>query len=140
MDMDDFSSRFKVQKYFYFGERFGLNLDYVYNLYKRGPYSPSLAAAAFSVLEDDSFLDEELLTEETKILKRTTDFVEGLSERDLEVITTLDYLVSTNYDELNQQEIVQKLHRLKEWTKEIPEEKLNNYWKRLVEFGLIESP
>ncbi len=138
--MDDFSSRFMVQKYIYFGERFGLNLDYVYNLYKRGPYSPSLAAAAFSVLEDDSFLDEELSSEETNILKRTSDFVEGLSERDLEVITTLDYLVLTNYDDLNRQEIEQKLHRLKEWTKEISEEKLNYYWNRLVEFGLIVFP
>ena len=138
--MDAFSSRFTVQKCIYFGVRFGLNLDYVYNLYKKGPYSPSLAAAAFSVLEDDSFLSENLTSEETKILERTADFVKELSEEDLEVITTLDYLVCTNYDELNLKEIEQKLHRLKQWTEDIPQEKLDNYWKRLVEFNLIMLP
>jgi len=135
--MEEFSSRFKVQKYIYFCDRLGLNLDYIYNLYKRGPYSPSLAAAAFSVLEDDSFVSEELSSYEMKILNQTKSFIEGLSERDLEVITTLDYLVCTNYDELDKEEIEQKLHRLKKWTKEISKEQMKRYWKRLVDFGLI---
>jgi len=135
--MEDFSSRFKVQKYIYFGIRFGMDLDYYYNLYKRGPYSPSLAAAAFSVLEDDSFLSEELTDKETKILNRTKKFIEGLSERDLEVITTVDYLVCINYEKLDKKAIEKTLHHLKEWTKDIPRETLDGYWTRLEEFGLI---
>lgn len=40
---EHFENRLKLQKYVYLASYFGLDMDYRYNMYLRGPYSPGLA-------------------------------------------------------------------------------------------------
>jgi len=138
--MDSFMNRFRVQKLVYLVQRLGLNLGYVYNLYRRGPYSSSLAAAAYSVLDDGSpFLAETLRSEEIGILKKAKDFERGFDDKDLEAITTLDYLSVYGYVDEPKPDVEKRLHGLKEWTIGIPRKRMDEYWTRLEDFGLLKS-
>lgn len=42
-DVEEFDDRLKMQKLVYFAREFGLDVPYNYNIYRYGPYSPSLA-------------------------------------------------------------------------------------------------
>lgn len=130
--MESFENRFLVQKYIYLSQRLGLKLGYVYNLYHRGPYASPLAGAAFTVLDESSSLVEEKLNDdEMKTLEKVSKFVKKLNSQDLEVITTLDYLVRYNYENSSREKIEKRLHSLKEWTEKIPKEKMDEYWSVL---------
>ncbi len=139
--MSDFDSRFKVQKYTYFAIRFGLDLDFDFNLYKRGPYSPSLTAAAFSVVgENNTYPGTQLTDKEKEIIQKTRNFVEGLTQRDLEIMTTLDYLYHIGCGDGSREAIERRLKQLKPWTAKISEDEMKQYWRKLEEYELVPRP
>lgn len=48
-NLDEFDDRFRLQKYVYFARAFGLDVPYEYNIYRYGPYSPTLAEDYYEI-------------------------------------------------------------------------------------------
>lgn len=48
-DVHQFDDRLKMQKLVYFAKNHGLDAPYEYNLYRYGPYSPSLARDYYEI-------------------------------------------------------------------------------------------
>ncbi len=133
-NMNKFENRFKVQKYIFFAQETGLYMGFGYNLYMKGPYSPALAAAAFSIFGEEKEIEcEKLTTEEKKILERVKKILQNLDEMGLEILATMAFIVTRSFTKPNRDEVEKKLYNLKEWTKEVPREKMDKYWKILHE-------
>ncbi len=90
---DDFISRLRLQKYVYLAKFFDIDLGYKYNLYLRGPYSPTLA-------EDYYKLSEERLAgamfREMANFDDFADLVRGKDHKWLEIATTIIFIFENN--------------------------------------------
>ena len=96
-DISSKNARIKLQKYIYLARKFGFDLNYSFNLYVHGPYSPSLASDYYS-LEDISF-------EPHDINESFFDLVRNKSTRWLELASTI-MLVKENYPKRNEDAII----------------------------------
>ena len=94
--VDSFSQRLKSQKIQYFAQLFKVSPHYNFNLYVRGPYSPSLARDLFFIKEKNikpeksKFIPNELEERFDKLnnfIKKTS------SIRELELAATLHWLI-----------------------------------------------
>jgi len=94
--VETFAERLKSQKVQYFAQSFGVTLQYPYNLYIRGPYSPALAKDLFRMKEkkmkpsSDPFVPEILELR----LKDAKNFMAGMNARRLELAATYHWLVT----------------------------------------------
>ena len=107
-----FLNRFKIQKYVYFAQRYGIDLPYNHSIYLRGPYSTSLTRDYYFLANNrdtydnvepnlpQSFENEEFLT-----------FLRDKDEHWLEIATTLlDRSNSTS----GRAELIEKVFNIKE--------------------------
>ncbi|MCK4501000.1 hypothetical protein KAU11_10925 [Candidatus Babeliales bacterium] len=105
--------RIRSQKINYLAQQFGVVPVYPYNLYIRGPYSPDLAYDLYQIKNNDieteivNFVPDEL---EKRFIKLKT-FIKGKSNRELEVITTLHWLIKIA--DFSNKEATEKLVELK---------------------------
>ena len=90
-----FDDRIKSQKVQYFAQIFGVSPIYSFNLYIRGPYSPDLAHDLYEVektgikIPIEKFVSEEM----EKRLSALREFLKEKTNRDLEIISTLHWLL-----------------------------------------------
>ena len=92
-----FQNRFRLQKYVFLAQRFGLKLGYPHDMYLYGPYSSELTKAYYNIAENrDSLYNEEAKEESGRLLEsssfRSSDFLGFVKDRDddwLEIATTL---------------------------------------------------
>ena len=113
-NINSFEQRFISQKIQYFAQLFRISPPYSFNLYIRGPYSPDLTNDLFQIKEHeirvpkiDKFTPQEL---EGRFL-RLKKFVGGKSNRELELIATLDWLV--RIAKMSQGMVKEKLNKIK---------------------------
>jgi len=97
-NVNRFDNRLKLQKFVYLAKRYGIDLDYNYNLYIHGPYSPELADDYYH-MEDDSPAESIELPEDFLRL------IKGKSERWLEFAATL-VMIKERYPELDEKSMI----------------------------------
>jgi len=83
-NIEDFRSRFKLQKYVFIARFFGLDLGYSFSLYIHGPYSPDLAGDYYRLNCD---IKEARLPEFRK--EEFLRFIKGRDDKWLEIASTL---------------------------------------------------
>ena len=97
--MARFGDRLKLQKTVYLLQAFGVYLGYDFSWYLRGPYCTILATNGFLLqdiyahmpYQDFKFDDKK----SQKMFKKFLKFVKGKSTDDLEIATSLHYLIQT---------------------------------------------
>jgi|SRR3989344_834257 len=93
-EVETFSQRLRSQKTQYIAQTFGISPAYDFNLYVRGPYSPSLAHDLFKLRTEkvepatENFTPEELENR----FEKAVNFLKVKSIRELELTTTLHWL------------------------------------------------
>ena len=106
INLNDFDDRLTLQKRIYLLQRFGLDLDYRYNWYVRGPYCPQLTEDAYRAQSQTSDLRIQSnsfdLTEETKsVIVSYKQFEQQLHGPDLplllELSASIHYLLHVGF-------------------------------------------
>lgn len=93
--IDSLEDRIRSQKIHYLAQQFGIVSTYQYNLYLRGPYSPDLTHDLYQIKNNNveakiiDFVPYEL----EKRFEKLKTFIRGKSNRELEVIATLHWLI-----------------------------------------------
>jgi len=93
--VNSFSERLRTQKTHYLAQACGIVPAYSYNLYLRGPYSPSLADDLIKIDKEDlvtdtsKFIPDEL----NKRFQTLKQAIKGKSSRDLEIAITLHWFL-----------------------------------------------
>ena len=59
-DNDGFRSRFRIQKCVFMAQQLGLDMDYSFNSYKHGPYSPALTQDYYKLTDKEIRPDHNL--------------------------------------------------------------------------------
>ncbi len=96
-EVDTFEQRLISQKVQYLAQVFGISPIYGFNLYIRGPYSPSLAHDLFALKDDkiqakpEPFTPQALEEKFVKVKK----FIKKQDTRQLELTATLHWLKTT---------------------------------------------
>ncbi len=135
--MSNFEDRLKLQKYVYLLQAFGIYLDYRFNWYIHGPYSPGLARDGFELdkifpnVPDVRFAtakNEKLFFEFQKFLGKQKEDTEWL-----EMIASIHFLKKM-YPQKTKSEIFEKvMHKLPNLDKE----KCEQCWEHLHDHNLI---
>ena len=89
---DDFISRLRLQKYVYLAKFFDIDLGYKYNLYLRGPYSPTLAEDYYNLTEMDKVADIISISN----FGEFAEFVRGKDHKWLEIASTILFIWENN--------------------------------------------
>jgi uncharacterized protein YwgA len=110
-DDKSFERRLRIQKImcFIISKKLDRDLNYLYSLYLRGPYSPDLSKDYFSISEDEFENTEDVLGENS-LLKP---WIEQLNKKDplwLEIASTLKMLKDSHY---NDEEAVDRVIEMK---------------------------
>lgn len=90
---DDFISRLRLQKYVYLARFFGFDLDYKYNLYLRGPYSPDLAEGYYQLEDRSEWADSSIPAIK---FDKFAKLVRGKDHRWLEIASTIHFIWESN--------------------------------------------
>ena len=113
-EVNTFEQRLKSQKIQYFAQLFGLSLKYEYNLYLKGPYSPSLAHDLYFIKEKgiEPIKFDFAVTRLAEKFTALSEYLEDMNGRQMELVSTYHWLrkVAT----LNKVEAEQRLILLKE--------------------------
>ncbi|MBI4262100.1 hypothetical protein HY624_01080 [Candidatus Uhrbacteria bacterium] len=131
-EVDTFPQRLRSQKTQYLAQTFGISPVYDFNLYFRGPYSPSLAHDLFKLRTEktkptlEKFTPDELEGR----FKKAASFLKEKSIRELELITTLHWLQTVA--KLSEESASKKLRTIKESSQE-ETEKAESYVKELCQ-------
>ncbi|WP_202320005.1 hypothetical protein [Archaeoglobus neptunius] len=95
-----FESRLRLQKYVYIAkELFGMSLDYPFNLYLRGPYSPTLADDYYRLPTFEGDLSKVRYGKEK--FEKFKEFVKDKTSTELEIIATTHFVWKSNKHLLN---------------------------------------
>lgn len=115
-EVNTFNDRFLSQKKQYFAQVFGVSPFYQFNLYLRGPYSPSLRQDLFALqnIEPEQFKKKFVSDELEKRFKQLKDFLSDKESRQLEIIATLHWFLKVA--KLPISSAKNKLEQLKEAT------------------------
>lgn len=89
-NQDDFISRLRLQKYVYLAKFFDIDLGYKYNLYLRGPYSPTLAEDYYNLTEMDKVVGA------ISNFGKFADLVSGKDHKWLEIASTILFIWENN--------------------------------------------
>lgn len=114
--VETFEERIKAQKIQYLAQVFRVSAPYGYSLYLHGPYSPDLTKDLYALdskkiaPSTDRYLSDAV---EERIVELQS-FLKGKSTRQLEVITTLHWLVKSA--KLSLADAIKKLEQLKATT------------------------
>lgn len=104
-----FRSRLRLQKYVYLVSYFNDDLNYTYNLYIHGPYSPDLAKDYYHISES------ECKPRDIIIDNNYYNLVRNRTAKWLEIATTYDYIKNKNIG-LEKEEIIKYVTMTKENT------------------------
>ena len=88
---ENFLNRLKIQKYVFLAKFYGLDLGYGHGMYKRGPYSPSLAVKYYELAENPRVYEKEAKSSLPKSFDETN-FINLVKSKDanwLEIASTL---------------------------------------------------
>lgn len=112
LDVTTFEHRLRIQKIVYILQlhrEFRKYLDYRFNLYIRGPYSPDLASVYYGISEEvhpsNVELSEEALRYGREVVSKDNEY--------LEVASTLVEAMKVNQSEIDDEELVELVHWLK---------------------------
>ena len=95
-DMESFSNRKRIQKIVYLLRQFGADLDFSYNWYIHGPYSPELTKVLFNPSDDNQGETRVSITKsELQVINNARNFLgqDFYSVDSLELIVSLIYLL-----------------------------------------------
>ncbi len=96
-NIESFESRVAFQKLVYLAqELFGMKFDYSFNLYLRGPYSPSLADDYYRLCEIEEDKTIEINDEEKEKFEKFRYFIKSKKVEDWELIATIHYVWENN--------------------------------------------
>ena len=150
IDLSTLSSRKITQKITYFIQEFGLNLNYAFNWYIYGPYSPDLARESFEIYSfgDPLILYKkdlpELQNREKEILEKIKNFlteIDTLSinkgeEYWIELLSSVHYLYKHAYPKVNSPDEAWKiLNNIK--PRKFSKQDLEKAWNFLNKYGLL---
>lgn len=133
-DLDRLDHRIRMQKYVFLAKEFGLDVEYDYNMYLHGPYSPALAEAYYEGLDDVTVSEDALDGLDTD---RFLEVVAGKDTRWLELASTLVSL-SNRYARYEEPETVEEaaIARASE-LKDADESTLRSIWGELRRSDLV---
>lgn len=145
--MNDFTGRLRLQKLVYLFQVLGVDLQFRFGWYLRGPYSRGLAGVGFELVRDENVRE---LVEEYGLSPESSNRVEllkelvneqraGLDEADwLELLSSIHYIKHISLPPLLL-ERRNALRHLREYGKtRYTEEHVAAAWQALEEKGLIE--
>ncbi len=93
--LNSFDERKRTQKVVYMLKQFGAELQFGYNWYIHGPYSPELTRTLFNPTESDLKSTRKLTADEFQIVNKARNFLadDFYSVDSLELIVSLVYLI-----------------------------------------------
>lgn len=94
-DPDNFISRLSMQKYVYFARLFGFDLEYEYNLYLWGPYSPALAEDYYQLKKRSKRTDLPIPKGD---FNKFAELIRGKDHTWLEIASTIHFIWENNRD------------------------------------------
>ena len=115
IDMQIYKDRLILQKLIYLLDSKGVEFNYNFGWYVRGPYSSSLASDGYA-LSEKKYEEVELSQNETKIIKKIRKDL-GCDVKDDRKMETLASLLFLKREEpsITHQELEEKLKSLKPW-------------------------
>ncbi|MDD2260595.1 MAG: hypothetical protein PHO87_06340 [Acholeplasmataceae bacterium] len=92
---ETFDDRMKNQKYHYLSQLFQVSPKFNYNLYIKGPYSPDLSDTLFEIYRNKEQIptDKFVINDLEFNFKKLQNFINNKNLRDLELVTTLYWLI-----------------------------------------------
>lgn len=133
--VDTFEQRLKSQKIQYFAQLFGVSLQYPYNLYVHGPYSPKLANDLYEIKREKIKPSSEHFVADylEQRLAEAKKYIEGMSARQLEIVATYHWLMKVA--DFGVKEARTKLAKIKE----VSEKELQYAINRFDEYERIKK-
>ena len=134
IEMNTFDNRIKFQKLIYILESIGINFDYSFSWYVRGPYSSSLASDGFEVstghIKDDEYHP---IPDEISKITGLKDAIPGIDNSETaELYGSIIFLMREK--NLSGQELIEKIKSLKPW---YTEEKIKEAVNKIVSSGMF---
>lgn len=123
-NVDSFLSRLRLQKYVFIAEAYGIDLDWGYNMYIRGPYSPPLARDYYQLSEEHTFA-------ELPIPDEFISLIMNKNERWLELAATLIAVKRKNHG-ISDDEAIEQVLSIKSGTSKVA---LRRIMRELEESG-----
>lgn len=117
LDMGIYSDRLMLQKIVYILQEAGINFEYYFNWYVKGPYSTRLAAESFEFFEENKhYKTAKLNSHEEKIAmtikKQLGEFMK--TEKEIEILGSLVFIIR-QLKIKEKDKIIEKLISLKPW-------------------------
>lgn len=126
---ENFDNRFRIQKYVFLSQYFGLDLDYQFTMYLHGPYSPDLTNDYYALTGDVSYFREDLPDEFDS--DRFYTFVNEMDSNSLEATATL---LSLNEHFHDRECLIDRVTNMKS---HIPQESIEENLRRLETNQLV---
>jgi len=150
-EIDEFYNRLKLQKFVFLARSFGIaDLDYPYNMYLRGPYSPSLADDYYELADAENwekYVDKRYVAkiERSKDFEKFVKLVKGRDSTWLEVAATMVgfWKHLKRYVDLGvikNEELEEKIKQLTKNRKPFASlQMINEIFESLKQYGLINT-
>ena len=114
IDISKFPKRLRIQKIVYMLQlhpEFKKYLNFNFNIYLRGPYSPELAEAYYNLPDKREIPEIHLSREALEYGKE----IANIKSDDLEIMATLIEAIKINKGSINDDELVELVSNLKPW-------------------------
>ena len=129
---DQFSNRFKIQKYVFLAQGLGLKMSYKYDIYLYGPYSKQLTGAYYHLARDRSIYERaDGRLDESFDADRFLYITENKTRKWLEIATTLIDIKPHCKDK---EELLKHVERIKDEPKP---GYISKVFCKLEDFGLV---
>jgi len=109
---EGFETRFRIQKYVYLAELFGLENDYRYTMYRYGPYSSALADDYYELGENPELFNE-IRDEPLPDSFNEDAFLQVLGNRDHDWLEVSSTLIDQRARFGNDEELVEHIESIK---------------------------
>lgn len=126
LDLEDFDSRLKLQKYIFLARKFGLDLSYNFSNYIRGPYSPDLAHDYYDLPEVKEIKIPDSFNKEG--------FLELIKGKDVAWLEAAATILMIYEDTKDLDWAIERTAELKPW---ISKERMDEILRDLKKVGLI---
>lgn len=105
---EHFNNRLKIQKYVYLAKYYGLDMQYDYNMYRHGPYSPKLAEDYYILAKNPR-----LYANRTS-LDIPNEFFESISNKNIEWLEVASTLLSLRRFFTDRESLLERAANMKE--------------------------
>ena len=127
-DVDEFDDRLKLQKLVYFARECGLDAPYNYNIYRYGPYSPSLAEDYYEIASRGNRRVGAAGLDTSKF----EEIVGNRGNRWLEIAATI-HKIKRKFERTKSSDVRTKVIKRVSNMKEEPEDRVASIYDELVE-------